>query len=72
MSGKTLASFRQLYRLNPPKFGSYAKLRPDWAGNSDGSTTIPSSTGSTFVPFHHRQPAGISHGATGRVLPVSR
>jgi hypothetical protein len=72
MSGKTLASFRQLYRLNAPIFDGYANLSPDWADCSAKRTAISSCSGDSFVPVDNRQPTGISHGATGRVLPVSR
>lgn len=72
MSGKTLASFRQLYRLNAPIFDGYANLSPDCADCSDRSTAISSCSGDSFVPVDNRQPTGISHGATGRVFPVSR
>lgn len=72
MSGQTLASNWQLYRLNAPEFGLFANLRPDRADNSGRSTANSSCSGDTFVVVDNRQPTGISHGATGSVFPVSR
>ena len=72
MSGKTLASIWQLYRLNAPIFDGYANLRLDWADSSDKSTATSSCSGGSFAPVANGQPTGISQGATGSVFPVSR
>lgn len=72
MSEQTLASIWQLYRLNAPIFDGYANLRPDWTDSSGRSTANSSRPYCAFVLVDNRQPTGISHGATGRVFPVSR